>query len=102
VLAGTNAGADVLCDPMVDARGGAFTVGLGLVSDLAVIPRSNTWSKEKIRRTVDLAPHGVSLAEIPEATALLRAPDGAWRSAGVGEVEIYIEHKPARLADLRS
>jgi cyanophycinase len=27
-LAGTNGGADVLCDPMVDSRGGAFTVGL--------------------------------------------------------------------------
>ena len=102
VLAGTNAGADVLCDPMVDARGGAFTVGLGLVSDLAVIPRSNTWSKDKIHRTVDLAPHGVALAEIPEATALLRAPDGAWRTSGVGTVEVYVEHKLARLADLPS
>ena len=37
-LAGTNAGADVLCDPMVDSRGGAFTVGLGLVSPLGGHP----------------------------------------------------------------
>ena len=26
------AGADVLCDPMVDTRGGAFTIGLGMVA----------------------------------------------------------------------
>ena len=35
VLAGSSAGAMVLCDPMVDPRGGAFTLGLGLLADLA-------------------------------------------------------------------
>jgi hypothetical protein len=34
-LAGSGAGADVLCDPMVDTRGGAFTVGLGLLPQMA-------------------------------------------------------------------
>ncbi|MCX7620789.1 MAG: Type 1 glutamine amidotransferase-like domain-containing protein, partial [Acidimicrobiales bacterium] len=101
VLAGTNAGADVLCDPMVDARGGAFTVGLGVVSNLAVIPRSNTWSHDKIHRTVALAPPGLAVAEIPEATALIRDPDGLWHSEGVGEVQVYIDRTPARLADLK-
>lgn len=101
VLAGSNAGADVLCDPMVDSRGGAFTVGLGLVTGLAVIPRSNTWSKDKIHRTVALAPAGLALAELPEATALIRSPDGMWRSAGVGDVQVYVDRRPASLADLR-
>lgn len=102
VLAGTNAGADVLCDPMVDSRGGAFTVGLGVVSGLAVIPRSNTWSHDKIHRTVELAPPGVALAEVPEATAMIRSPDGMWRGTGVGEVQVYVDRKPAKLADLRA
>jgi cyanophycinase len=102
VLAGSNAGADVLCDPMVDSRGGAFTVGLGLVSGMAIIPRANTWSHDKIHRTVELAPSGVALVELPEATALIRSPDGHWRSEGVGEVQVYVERKPATLADLRS
>ena len=102
VVAGTNAGADVLCDPMVDSRGGAFTVGLGVVSGLAVIPRSNTWSHDKIHRTVELAPSGVALAEVPEATAMIRSPDGMWRSEGVGEVQVYVDRKPAKLADLRA
>ena len=100
VLAGTNAGADVLCDPMVDSRGGAFTVGLGLVTGLAVLPRANTWSRDKIHRTVALAPTGVALAEIPEATALIRSPDGLWRTEGVGDVAVYVDRKPASLADL--
>src|SRR5262249_11941190 len=38
VLAASGAGATVLCDPMVDPRGGAYTVGLGVVRDLAVFP----------------------------------------------------------------
>jgi cyanophycinase len=100
VLAGTNAGADALCDPMVDSRGGAFTVGLGVVSNLAVIPRSNTWSHDKIHRTVELAPKGISLIAVPECTALLRPPDGSWSSTGEGEVSVYVEGKSATLADL--
>jgi cyanophycinase len=42
VLAGSSAGAMALCDPMVDPRGGAFTVGLGLVEQLAFIPHHDT------------------------------------------------------------
>ena len=38
VVAGSSAGAMVLTDPMVDPRGGALTVGLGMVEQLAVIP----------------------------------------------------------------
>jgi cyanophycinase len=102
VLAGTNAGADVLCDPMVDSRGGAFTVGLGVVSNLAVIPRSNTWSHDKVHRTVELAAKGLALAAVPEGTALIRSPEGLWRTEGVGDVSVWIDAKAATVADLRS
>jgi cyanophycinase len=100
VLAGTAAGAGVLCDPMVDARGGAFTVGLGVVANLAIIPRSNTWSHEKIHRTVELVPKGITLAAVPEATALIRGGDGSWRVAGVGAVDVWVAGRQGTLADL--
>ena len=100
VLAGTNAGADVLCDPMVDARGGAFTLGLGFVADLAVIPRVNRWSPEKVRRTVELAAPGVVVVGVPESTALVRAADGRWSSVGVGTVTAYRGGRLASLDDL--
>src|SRR5687768_5943498 len=38
-LAGSSAGAMVLCDAMVDQRGGAFTLGLGLIEGVAVVPQ---------------------------------------------------------------
>ena len=100
VVAGANAGADVLCDPMVDSRGGAFTVGLGLVEGLAVIPRFNTWSHEKVHRTVQLAPRDLQLVGVPEATAVLRDPDGSWRAEGVGEVVVYVGGEASSLSSL--
>ena len=39
-VAGSSAGAMVLCDPMVDPRGGAFTLGLGLVTQFHTQPRA--------------------------------------------------------------
>ncbi len=85
---------------MVDSRGGAFTVGLGVVSGLAVIPRLEEWSHDKVHRTVELAPAGVALAGVPSRTALLRDPDGQWRVEGVGEVSVYLDGRPAALTDL--
>lgn len=97
VLAGSAAGADVLCEPMVDPRGGAFTTGLGLLVGLSVIPRSNTWSPEKVQRTVKLAPAGVAVAEVPEASALLWDATSGWRAAGVGEVTVHVDGAEAGL-----
>jgi cyanophycinase len=91
VLAASSAGAMVLCDPMVDPRGGAFTLGLGLVSGLTVIPHANTWSHEKARRTFELAPVGCAVVGIDEQTALIRDPDGAWRASGAGNVAAWLD-----------
>ena len=89
VLAGTAAGADVLCDPMVDTRGGAFTVGLGVVPGIAVIPRFETWSPEKVHRTIDLASSDLFVVGLPSATAIVRAADGSWQPVGAGRVVAY-------------
>jgi cyanophycinase len=92
IVAGSSAGAMVLTDPMVDPRGGAFTIGLGLVEQLAVIPHAATWSHEKVDRTLALAPAGVAVARIEERTALLRDPDGRWRAAGAGSATVFVDH----------
>jgi cyanophycinase len=97
VLAGSSAGAMVLCDPMVDPRGGAFTLGLGLVAQVAVIPHHNTWSEEKARRTIKLAAPGLPVVAIDEETALLRSPDGSWRAEGAGQVVVFCDGQEAGL-----
>lgn len=100
VVAGSAAGAGVLCDPMVDPRGGAFTVGLGLVAQLAVVPHADTWSEDKLHRTLQLAPAGLPVVGIDQRTAVVRDPDGSWRAAGPGSVHVWIDGVQRTLAEL--
>lgn len=97
VLAGSSAGGMVLTDPMVDSRGGAFTVGLGVIAPLAFVPHADTWSDDKLHRTQSLAPAATPVAGVPERTALLRHPDGRWEATGAGEVRVWLHGQPATL-----
>jgi cyanophycinase len=91
VLAASGAGATVLCDPMVDPRGGAYTVGLGVVEGLAIFPYHGTAADHLRERSIDLLPAGAVLVGIDEETALLRTPGGHWSVAGAGEVTAYTD-----------
>jgi cyanophycinase len=97
VVAGSSAGAMALCDPMIDPRGGALTLGLGLIEQVAVLPHANTWSPEKAHRTFSLAAGGLRIAAIDEQTALLRQPDGTWHTEGAGTVRVFVDGKPSSL-----
>ena len=90
IVAGSSAGAMVLGDPMVDPRGGAFTVGLGMIGNLAVLPHAEHDVAAHHKRTFELADAGLVLAALPERTALIREPDGAWRSTGAGEATVWV------------
>lgn len=100
VVVGSGAGANVLCDPMVDTRGGAFTVGLGLVPDVAVITRVDTWSPDKVRRTNELAPGDLLVVGLPERSGIVCGPDGRWTAIGQGTVAVHRGGRPADLDDL--
>jgi cyanophycinase len=91
VLAGSAAGAMVLCDPMVDPRGGAYTVGLGLIENLAFLPHAGPGVADTHRRSFELAGEGLVLAAVAEETALLRDPGGAWRIGGGGSVTVFVD-----------
>jgi cyanophycinase len=95
VVAGSSAGAMVLTDPMVDPRGGALTVGLGMVEELAVIPHFGEENAEKVHRSIALAAPGLPVVGLPERTALIRDPDGGWRQAGQGTAQVFVSGKPA-------
>jgi cyanophycinase len=100
VLAGSQAGAAVLGDTMIDARGGGFSVGLGLYRGLAVLPRYNQWNAERIRRVQTLAPEGVLVAAVDERTGLLHRPGQGWSVSGAGRVQVLAGQDLARLDDL--
>jgi cyanophycinase len=90
VVAGSSAGAMALCDPMVDPRGGALTVGLGLVENLALVPHAERDVAAAHRRTLELAGDDLVVAAVAERTALLRDPDGTWRATGAGAVTVLL------------
>jgi cyanophycinase len=88
-LAAAGAGAGVLCDPMLDPRGGAYTVGLGLLRDMTVFPHFDSAPGHLRERSIDLLPRGVVLAGIDEGTALVRDRAGGWRAEGPGAVTVH-------------
>ena len=96
-VVGSGAGGNVLCDHMVDVRGGAFTLGLGLTDELAIVSRANTLSAERIARTVQLAPPGLLVAAVDERSAVINRPDGSWET--VGEVVLYRDGARTVLGD---
>ncbi len=86
LVVGVGASASCLCDPMVDPRGGAFTLGLGLVTGVTLVPAVETWSGERLHRTLSMAATSqIVVACVPTGAALVRS-GGAWER--VGEVDV--------------
>jgi len=94
VVVGSSGAAMALTDPMVDARGGGLTIGLGLVPGVAVVPHFGDAAEDgtgkKLHRSVQLAPRDIPVVGIPERTALIRDPGGTWRMAGAQPVTVYL------------
>lgn len=88
VLAASGSGAVVLCNPMIDPRGGAYTVGLGLLVNVAVFPHHDTVPEHLWERAVELRPAETLLVGVDEHTAAVRDPDGPWRAVGPGKVTV--------------
>jgi cyanophycinase len=89
VIAASGAGATVLADPMVDPRGGAYTVGLGLVSGLAVFPYHGSAAEHLKERSVDLLARDAVLVGVDDQTAIVRVGDGPWEVMGAGSATVY-------------
>ncbi|MBU3689115.1 MAG: hypothetical protein FGM29_06120 [Actinobacteria bacterium] len=83
VVVGAGPSASALCDPMIDPRGGALALGLGLVKGLALVSQSESVTADRQARARKLA--NVPLVFMPSASALLRT-DSGWESIGAHEL----------------
>lgn len=79
LVVGVGGSAAALCDPMTDPRGGAFAIGLGLITGMAAATETETWTQERLHRTRELA--DVTVVELPTGSSAVRWPTG-WDLSG--------------------
>ena len=82
VVVGCGASASALCDPMLDPRGGALALGLGLLNGMAVVTQSENLTHDRQARVRKLT--NVPLVFLPSTSALLKT-DAGWESVGPHE-----------------
>lgn len=97
VLAGSSAGAMVLCQYYFDPARQQVVEGLNLLPGCCVLPHHNTFGQRWAPRLSVLLPH-VTLLGIDERTGMLDDGDDAgqrtWQVYGQGSVTIYRQGQP--------
>ena len=87
VIAGSSAGAMVMCEHYYDPGRGKVERGLNLVSNACVLPHHNTFGKNWVGKLKALLP-GVVLLGIDEYTGMV-LENGEWKVLGGGTVTVY-------------
>ena len=90
-------GAIVLADPMADERGGGLTLGLGLLSRMAVVAGHGSWPGHTVKRMRELAGPDVPVASVGRDAALV-LDARVWRA--IGPVEVHVGGRPADVSAL--
>ena len=91
VIAGSSAGAMVMCGFYFDPDAGNVVDGLNLVPNSLVLPHHNTFGKNWAPRLLKRVP-GVTLVGIDEQTGMLNdGENGMWNIHGAGAVTLYRE-----------
>jgi len=97
VIAGSSAGAMVLCQYYYDPGKRQIVAGLNLLSNTCVLPHHNTFGKGWATQLAQLLPHVVLLG-IDERTGLLDDGDAGrktgWHVYGQGNVTLYRNGSP--------
>jgi cyanophycinase len=88
VIAGSSAGAMVMCEYYYDPGQGQILEGLDLVHNSLVIPHHNTFGKNWAPRLMSLTPK-VTLIGIDEQTGMINDGANQWKILGKGSVSIY-------------
>jgi cyanophycinase len=89
VLAGSSAGAMVLCEYYYDPGTQSIQQGLNLISGVCVLPHHNTFGKSWAKQVARKYPE-ILFIGIDEETGMIdEGPQGQWRIYGKGSVTQY-------------
>ena len=88
VIAGSSAGAMVLCEHYYDPYEKKILRGLNLIPNACVLPHHNRFGKTWAGQIGQSLP-GVVLIGIDEQTGMITESNGAWAALGAGNVTVY-------------
>ena len=91
VVAGSSAGAMVMCEFYYDPSRGQMIEGLNLVPNSLVLPHHNTFGKSWASRLLEIS--RVTLVGIDEGTGMIDDGAGTWTVYGAGDVTLYRNQK---------
>jgi cyanophycinase len=94
VLAGSSAGAMVLCEHFYDPYEKKLCQGLGLVKNTCVLPHYDTFGRSWVKTLQAMNPN-MGLLGIDERTGMVNdGPGGEWSVSGSGEVTLIRPNQP--------
>jgi cyanophycinase len=88
VIAGSSAGAMVLCEHYYDPYEKKLLRGLNLIPNTCVLPHYNNFGKSWAKQLLQQLPN-VTLIGIDERTGMINDVNDAWHVYGAGKVTIY-------------
>jgi len=88
VIAGSSAGAMVMCEHYYDSAERKLLPGLGLIPNACVLPHHNNFGKSWAAHLTKSLPD-VTLLGIDESTGMVTNDDGEWQVYGAGGVTVY-------------
>jgi cyanophycinase len=88
VIAGSSAGAMVICEHYYDPYEKKLLRGLNLIPNACVLPHYNNFGKSWAKQLLQQLPN-VTLIGIDERTGMVNDVNGAWHVYGAGKVTIY-------------
>ena len=88
VIAGSSAGAMVMCEHYYDPYEKKLLRGLNLISNACVLPHHNNFGKAWANQIRQMLPEAILLG-IDEATGMVNGMGGEWGVYGGGEVTLY-------------
>jgi cyanophycinase len=91
VVAGSSAGAMVMCEFYYDPSQGQVVEGLNLVPNAIVLAHHNTFGKSWASRLLEISQ--VTLVGIDEYTGMLSDGGQTWTVYGGGEITLYRQHE---------
>ncbi|MDJ0988060.1 MAG: Type 1 glutamine amidotransferase-like domain-containing protein [Desulfobacterales bacterium] len=96
VIAGSSAGAMVLCDTYYDPHAKEALRGLGLIPGACVLPHHNTFGQSWVPELKQRFPDMILIGIDEQSGMLNDGPQGCWQVTGAGEVTLYQNKRQTR------